>query len=146
LAESLEEWIAIDQDASSIKEISDSKYAGRINPMVMSLRDLFKNSKEIGQFDLIYAAGLYDYLDLPVARKLTQLASGMLRPSGSFLFGNFAPNRKDEGFMRVFMDWDLIYRDEDGMRSICDGLDGEFSVDPFWGANREIVYASVARR
>ena len=47
---------------------------------------------DLGQFDLIYSAGLYDYLETPVAERLPQVLFDLLNPGGQLLYANFAPD------------------------------------------------------
>ena len=42
-----------------------------------------------GQFDFVYAAGLFDYLSAPVASALTGRMFEMTRPGGLMLIPNF---------------------------------------------------------
>lgn len=44
----------------------------------MDLSDIVLRSQELGTFDFIYAAGLYDYLNDKVAIKLTKRCMEML--------------------------------------------------------------------
>jgi SAM-dependent methyltransferase len=62
-------------------------------------------------FDLVYSAGLYDYLPTPVAQRLSARLFSLLRPGGKLLVANCAPGQV-AGYMEAFMDWMLIYRDE----------------------------------
>lgn len=43
---------------------------------------------------------------------------GALRPGGTLVAANFAPNLPDIGYMESIMDWKLIYRDEAAMSCI----------------------------
>lgn len=66
---------------------------------------------DLGQFDLIYSAGLYDYLETPVAERLPQVLFDLLNPGGQLLYANFAPDIPAVGYIEEIMDWWLIYRD-----------------------------------
>lgn len=39
----------------------------------------------------------------------------MVNPGGQMLIPNFAPQLRARGYMETFMDWTLIYRDEQAM-------------------------------
>lgn len=80
-------------------------------------------------FDLIYSAGLYDYiLTFDDKRKgamaLTTNLFHLLKPGGRLLIGNFSPNNPlDLRFaMEYLYDWVLIYRDEKEMYRLADGI------------------------
>jgi extracellular factor (EF) 3-hydroxypalmitic acid methyl ester biosynthesis protein len=85
---------------------------------------------DYGLQDIIYSAGLTDYLDRRLFIALVNRCYEHLRPGGKLIIGNFKPNRT-----RIFMDhilhWELIYRDEDDLRSL-------FAESAF-GANVEIM-------
>lgn len=76
------------------------------------------------RFDLIYSAGLYDYLRDGGAKKLTKNLFGLLNPAGTLIIGNFSPaNPPDLRFpMEYLYDWVLIYRDESEMYGLADSI------------------------
>jgi hypothetical protein len=74
------------------------------------------------QFDLIYAAGLYDYLPTPFARKLTSLLFNRLAQGGVFFCANFLPGIRGSGYMESFMGWNLIYRTEIDMLELIEDI------------------------
>jgi hypothetical protein len=81
-----------------------------------------KEAEHLGDFDFIYAAGLYDYLPDRIAGRLTEMLFRRLRPNGKLWIANFLPDIADAGYMEAFMDWWLIYRSEEQMLSLCQGL------------------------
>jgi len=63
-------------------------------------------------FDVVIAAGLFDYLrDRVAAAVLAQLAS-LLAPGGVLAFSNFHPLDPSRAVKDWLMDWPLVYRDE----------------------------------
>jgi len=114
------EWVALDQDAESLKIASQSDGCGAvIQTVTASIQDLLRNRVTLGAFDLIYAAGLYDYLVQPVARKLTRHLFDMLRPGGRLLIGNVVPGMLDAAYMEAYMDWWLVYRSARDMQDLA---------------------------
>jgi extracellular factor (EF) 3-hydroxypalmitic acid methyl ester biosynthesis protein len=107
------EFVALDQDKESLSELirsyGDSR--SKVIPVEKSIKALLKGGHDLGKFDLIYSAGLYDYLETPVAKRLTAELFGLLNPGGKLLYANFAPDIHDVGYMEAAMDWWLIYRD-----------------------------------
>src|SRR5439155_21939800 len=87
-----------------------------------SVRQILARKADLGQYDLVYAAGLFDYLAAPVAAALTRRMFDMVRPGGLMLIPNFLTGTRDRGYMESFMDWHLIYRDEAEMRSLASAL------------------------
>ena len=80
--------------------------------------------RKLGTFDLIYAAGLYDYLDERVANRLTSGLFDMLKAGGKLVIPNFREGIREEGYMDAFMDWRLIYRSKQQIEAFSDGVDG----------------------
>jgi len=72
-------------------------------------------------FDVIYAAGLFDYLDANLAARLIEDCHGMLAPGGTLIVGNFStethPN--DRVLVDWLLDWPLHYREAQAYRRIC---------------------------
>ena len=64
--------VALDQDEQSLAEVNH-RYAASGMPITTvhaTIRDVIAGRCRINDFDLIYSAGLYDYLPAPVAEKL----------------------------------------------------------------------------
>jgi hypothetical protein len=78
-----------------------------------SVRSLLGGRYVLKTFGLVYAAGLYDYLPDTVAVKLTRKCVNMLKPGGSFLFGNFSQETDVDGYMETFMNWPLLLRTQE---------------------------------
>ena len=70
---------------------------------------LGKVSHDIGTKDLIYSAGLFDYLEPRLFCKLVDKCYQHLKPGGSLLIGNFSPY-EDMLLMDHILHWKLIYR------------------------------------
>jgi len=74
-------------------------------------------------FDLVYSAGLYDYIktypldDTKGTAALTKNLFGLVKPGGKLVVGNFNYNNpRDLRFvMEYIYDWKLIYREESEM-------------------------------
>jgi extracellular factor (EF) 3-hydroxypalmitic acid methyl ester biosynthesis protein len=72
--------------------------------------------------DLVYCAGLYDYLPEPVARRLTEMMYARLRPGGRMLLGNLMEAPDTTWIMEYVLDWPLTYRTHDAMLALASGL------------------------
>jgi SAM-dependent methyltransferase len=119
------EIVAVDQDALSLEVVARESNGAPITPVKASIRRFLVDPTIYGDFDLIYSAGLYDYLDDETAKRLTTSMFAALRPGGTLLVANFAPELLDIGYMEAVMDWRLIYRDEHGVAAFCDDLPGD---------------------
>jgi len=106
------EIVAVDQDQLSLNLIAREQTASPITTIRSSIRRMLVDPTVYGSFDLAYAAGLYDYLEEPVAQRLTASMFDALRPGGTLLVANFAPSLREIGYMEAVMHWNLIYRDE----------------------------------
>lgn len=78
--------------------------------------------KTKNKFDIIWCAGLFDYLDDRVASFLIKRFKSWLNPQGIIIFGNFGFENIQRHYMH-FGGWDLIHRNEDDLLniSISDG-------------------------
>nr|WP_210303139.1 class I SAM-dependent methyltransferase [Rhizobium aethiopicum] len=143
----LKRWVALDQDPQSIGSIASQFHGTSVEPIDGSVRGLLARKHQLGTFDLIYAAGLYDYLADKVAIRLTQICMEMLKPGGVFLFANFSDEMADDGYMESYMNWELLQRSEADMWRIADASAAENTVEKtvWFGANRNIIYATIRK-
>ena len=76
----------------------------------------------LGGLDLVYSAGLYDYLTEPVGRRLTELLYSKLRPGGRLLVGNLTEMPDSTWIMEFVVSWHLVYRTEESMMRLGSAL------------------------
>ena len=94
-----------------------------LNFKKMSVHQLVKESRRMGasddkKYDLVYCAGLFDYLPDSSCRDLTSIFYDMVIPGGLLIVTNVEPRNPLKCGMEYLLDWHLIYRDEKGMRDI----------------------------
>jgi SAM-dependent methyltransferase len=77
-----------------------------------------------GSMDIVYSAGLTDYLDERLFQALTTRCYEHLRPGGVFIIGNFGAYNPNKAFMDHLLQWNLIHRNEMELRNI-------FAATPF---------------
>jgi len=139
---------AVDQDRESL-ECIDRDY-GRFNVSTTpaTIGDLLRRTVRFANLDLAYAAGLYDYLEDDIARALTLALFRTLRPGGRVLIANFTPDTYDAAFMETFMDWRLIYRTPEQVRSLAETIPANdvAAVEQFTDDNRHVAYLRVVKR
>lgn len=132
---SIGRFVAADQDADSLASIARD-YAERfpaIEMLEMSVRDILRGRARIqGSFDLIYAAGLYDYLPEPVARSLTERLFAMLNPGGRLLIGNYGEGLFDTAYMEAIMNWPLNWRGPVVLEALADAIPEEAANRHVW--------------
>lgn len=139
----LGELVALDQDPASLAVVNGTMGDLPVTPVTAGVSDILKERVELGLFDLIYAAGLYDYLPQPLASRLTAALTGMLRPGGRLVVANFV-HCWEAGYMEAAMDWHLLYRDEASIRAFAGdrrAAEATFELD----ATGVIGYLTIAR-
>jgi len=115
------EVVAFDQDGEALTTVSQVFRKG-VKTEPGSIRQIVAGRHADRRFDLIYTAGLYDYLARPVATRLTAQLFGMLAPGGELVVANFTHDVADAGYMESFMAWTLIFRSLDELYDLADEL------------------------
>jgi extracellular factor (EF) 3-hydroxypalmitic acid methyl ester biosynthesis protein len=141
-------FFAFDQDRESCDFVMREHAAiaaGRIEVINKSVRALLSGQHAIGarRFDLIYSAGLYDYLNDRTAAALTTALMKMLRHGGRLVIANFLPESASRGYAEAFMDWRLIYRTPQSLAALFGENAGSVKtqIDP----HGNVVYASLQK-
>ena len=136
------EFLLLDQDASAhenahghLTRILLGQHRGMLPITVrylhVSVRQLLKPrtvedervvAETLLDLDLVYAAGLYDYLPEPVARSLTKRLYEGLRAGGRLLLGNLVEAPDITWVMDYVLGWPLIYRTDETMLRLGAGL------------------------
>ncbi|WP_442864903.1 class I SAM-dependent methyltransferase [Agrobacterium sp. SOY23] len=144
----IKRWVALDQDPLSVGSVARDFAGSGVEAIDGSVRDIVLRTQELGTFDLIYAAGLYDYLNDRVAIKLTRRCMEMLKPGGMFLFANFSEDIVVDGYMETFMNWALLLRSKADMWRIVNASADPSSIEAevFFGENHNIVYATMRKK
>lgn len=144
----LKRWVALDQDPLSVGLIARDFQGTAVEAVDGSVRTVLTRGHKLGKFDLIYASGLYDYLQHNVAVKLTKTCLQMLKPNGTFLFANYAEGNPDAGYRETFMDWVLLLRSEVDMWNIINASVDRNAVEAqvYFGENRNVLYAVIEKR
>ncbi len=97
----------------------------------LSFRQLFSNPEMIAELsgqDLVYSAGLFDYLPEPIARQLIARCIGLLRSGGRLAVGNAAEDPQVRWVPEFVLDWHMLYRTEAQMRDLASDLGDEVEV------------------
>jgi SAM-dependent methyltransferase len=148
--------VMCDQDSDSLGAIRQrfakaGDKAAQVQTRALTVRQflaLAPETQALGAFDLVYSAGLYDYLEQRTAMRLTKTLFDRVAPGGRLLLANFHPANRGTGYMEAFMDWWLIYRDEHEMRAVADEVDpsqvasSAIELDPFGN----VVYLTLTKR
>jgi extracellular factor (EF) 3-hydroxypalmitic acid methyl ester biosynthesis protein len=66
---------------------------------------------ESGEYDMVYACGLCDYLQRHTWTKLCRTLYSTVAPQGTLFVGNMVPSNPSRWFMELHLDWALVYRE-----------------------------------
>jgi len=71
------------------------------------------------KFDLVWSAGLFDYLPDSLFRRLTRHLLSFVRADGELIIGNFGPANRMQPYMEVLGEWKLHHRDEGSLLALA---------------------------
>ena len=120
----------IDQDQRSLTHVNSSLsrilLPGQSNIKIKYLYMGFKQMiaqadalENVPSQDLIYAAGLFDYIRTITGRKLVKRLFSRLKKGGTMIIGNFkSPNDATWG-LEYLVDWHLLYRTTQDMHDLA---------------------------
>lgn len=104
-------------------------------------QDAYSDETLLPGYDLIYSAGLYDYIPdggdgHGGAGALTAVLFSLLKPGGLLLVGNYlrpSPGSRHQphhrAIMELYCNWRLRYRDIEQIRAFAAGVQGPHTVD-----------------
>ncbi len=98
-----------------------------VNMIKRSVHQLLKEGRrgtEFGKnttYDLVYCAGLFDYLSDRICRRLMDIFYEILAPGGLLIATNVEASNPDRQMMEYLMDWHLIYRDPEQLLALAPG-------------------------
>ena len=138
--------VAVDQDAVSLCQVHDSYSAAfaTVETIRAPAMSFATHDNDIGRFNFVFSAGLFDYLDNGVGRRLTSCLADMLDPGGELVIANYLTKSRMQPLMEVFMDWWLVYRDEHEIRQLGRDLSPEFSLS-YREDIEEVGYLTIHR-
>jgi extracellular factor (EF) 3-hydroxypalmitic acid methyl ester biosynthesis protein len=144
----LGEFIAFDQDPDSLQLVHHELSVTGITTVQGNVKDLVKGQHKWNNLDLIYSAGLYDYLPQSFAQQLTASLFSMLGKGGMIIVPNFLPGIPDIGYMETFMDWILIYRDLETLTQVAAAIppDQIASMTTFVDPYKNLGFLEITKR
>ena len=96
---------------------------GSVQMVVQSVQQLLKSAgrnveySRRDQHDVVYCAGLFDYLTDQVCRQLMDVFYAMLAPGGLLIATN-VDRHPAQYQMECFLEWHLVHRNEEKMRTL----------------------------
>lgn len=94
-----------------------------------AIKNIIVRGTEHKEYDLIYSAGLFDYLSDPVAFTTAKQLFNSLRPGGKLVIGNFNVGNPTQVVMDYALDWELIYRSELDLLELFSNVGGALRVE-----------------
>ncbi len=125
--------VAMDQDPHALADARQrlSSHAGnhtgiRIDLVQDNIKNLIlgrkKEASRYANADLIYSAGLCDYLSANATSRLIGELYRDLNPGGCLVIGNFGPFNPQRFKMEYGAEWFLIHRSEEELKDLARGL------------------------
>jgi hypothetical protein len=141
-------FLALDSDEESLEEVNRCYGTFGVQTCNVSIRRLFGQRQDLGLFDFAYSTGLYDYLQMPAAQRLTAALFRWLRPRGRLLIANFLPGILDVGYMESYMAWKLIFRTRQEMLALAEEvpLADIRDIRIFAEENQNIIFLQITKR
>jgi len=105
---------AVEQKQLSGSKIELEFVAKSIDELLRESINVAKGLKNLGQkrYDLVYCAGLFDYLTDSVCRRLIALFYDWLTPGGLLCVTNIHPSNPQRHLMEYLLEWNVIHRTE----------------------------------
>lgn len=141
------EIVALDQDLRSLEVVQRDYARLPIKCAPQSIQRLLIPRPDLGKFDVIYSAGMYNYLPDALAWRLTSFLFDLLNSGGTLMASNFLPGNANRAYMESFMDWRIVMRDETQMMQLVSDLTAaqiaERSISTDLGNN--IAYLQITK-
>ncbi len=118
-------FVGLDHDRRTTNFLTRQSYADFVEPLTASIGVLLRKEIDLGSFDLIYAAGIYDYLQDELFIALTRHLWEMCRPGGTLLIANLTAENPQIGYLDACMDWRFVLRNEERISLLLDAAIGD---------------------
>jgi extracellular factor (EF) 3-hydroxypalmitic acid methyl ester biosynthesis protein len=124
--------------------VLEHERATKIDTMKKSVQQILKEGSKLEssfeKFDIVYCAGLFDYLSDNVCEKLLEFFYHITAPGGLVVATNVADINPSRGWMEYMLDWHLIYRSVQGFRDVVPkNIDPEQAIVRAVGTGVNIV-------
>jgi len=90
-----------------------------------SVHQILKESTRTGagfepaSYDIVYCAGLFDYLSDRICRRLLEVFYDLVAPGGLLVATNVDISNPSRNWMEYVLEWHLVYRDKEGFAKIA---------------------------
>jgi hypothetical protein len=134
----------IDQDPKSIDYCRSRTDPAHATFQTGSVRDIVAGRLRILKSDLVYASGLFDYLDQRAGALLVKRMLAAVNVGGSVVVPNLSPCCDEIGYMEAVMDWWMCYRTEADMRELLPD-DGDRFRATFVTSGGRVAWLTIDR-
>lgn len=139
--------IGIDSDPLAVAEAQNSLRRESVEIRNASVIDFIRRRAWGDTYDAIYSAGLFDYLDARIGRKVVTTAFEALRPGGIISVANFLPTIIEQGYMDIVMNWRLIYRTPEDMLELAAEIPADIAKITTWSDPfNSVVYLTISKQ
>jgi hypothetical protein len=118
-------FVGLDHDRRTTNFLTRQSYADFVEPLTASIGVLLRKKIDLGSFDLIYAAGIYDYLQDDLFIALTRRLWEMCRSGGTLLIANLTADNPQIGYVEACMGWRFVLRNEERISLLLDAAIGD---------------------
>jgi len=118
-----------------------------IDVIKKSVTQLIKNSAQFehGSYDLVYCAGLFDYLSDNVSTRLLEIFYELVAPGGLVLVSNVDACNPSRGWMECVVDWHLVYRNAAQMHDLVPKAIDQDQVKVFAEPSSVNIFAEIRK-
>lgn len=109
----------LDQDSVSVAHCRSRFRESDVTVRQGSIRDVLTGRARLPTSDVVYASGLFDYLDDRIAGLLLRRMVSALAPGGVVCLPNLTPHNDEIAYMEAIMDWWMRYRTEEDLLRIA---------------------------
>ena len=78
--------------------------------------------EEARSYDVVYCAGLFDYLSDRICRRLLEIFYDLVAPGGLLIATNVHSRNPSRQWMESVMDWHLVYRNDEEFLALAPKL------------------------
>jgi hypothetical protein len=136
----------MDQDATSVEYCRSHLDPALATFEVGSVRDLIAGRLRIPLSDVIYASGLFDYLDERAGAVLVKRMFASLSDGGVLLVPNLTPHNDEAGYMEAVMNWWMCYRTEMDMLMLAGHVDASRArISTFLTSENRIAWLRIEK-
>jgi hypothetical protein len=139
--------VGLDHDPQTIATVNAPGPLHCFEPVAVSVGNVLRGEYRIsGTFDLIYSAGLLDYLPDAAVAQLIKILWSSCTVGGTLLLANVTPDNPQLGYLESFMDWVYVLRDEKELaRLIRSALGTVIPFQCFREPNGIVVFVEVTK-